>query len=314
MMNFGVYDFSCRAIEGGRMPEYKGSAFRGAFGHALKKVTCAVRKKNCEDCLLAQRCLYARVFELKSYTAKERQQRMVSPPHPYVIEPPLTDQTVFGKGDEFHFSLLLFGEFNDYLPYFIYAFQQMGKKGIGSKNNPVKLIIEDVSVGGKIIYRDLDGVLEKGTWFQDVSFPLETAPPAKNLTIELLTPLRLKFENHLCADLPFHLLTRAALRRVSALFSTFGEGEPAVDYRGLVEKAKAVRIAEADLHWLDIKRYSLRQDSTMLVGGLTGYVTYEGDLGPFLPWLRLAERFHLGKQTSFGLGKITLADKGSEPL
>lgn len=41
------------------------------------------------------------------------------------------------------------------------------------------------------------------------------------------------------------------------------------------------------------------------MGGMVGTVTYEGGLGECLPLLDFAEKAHLGKGTSFGLGKIT---------
>ena len=45
----------------------------------------------------------------------------------------------------------------------------------------------------------------------------------------------------------------------------------------------------------------------MLMGGIVGTVSYTGDLAEFLPLLRLCETFHLGKQTTFGLGKLTIS-------
>jgi hypothetical protein len=38
------------------------------------------------------------------------------------------------------------------------------------------------------------------------------------------------------------------------------------------------------------------------MGGFVGTVTFEGDLIPFLPLLRLGEIVHLEKGTAFGLG------------
>jgi hypothetical protein len=46
------YHFRCRFETEGLLPPYKGSAFRGVFGHALKRVVCAVRQPECRDCLL----------------------------------------------------------------------------------------------------------------------------------------------------------------------------------------------------------------------------------------------------------------------
>jgi len=42
----------------------------------------------------------------------------------------------------------------------------------------------------------------------------------------------------------------------------------------------------------------------MFMGGMMGSVTYEGKLNEYLPLLDFCEKVHLGKNTSFGLGKI----------
>ena len=44
----------------------------------------------------------------------------------------------------------------------------------------------------------------------------------------------------------------------------------------------------------------------MSLGGVTGTVTYEGDLSDFIQLLRLGEYVHVGKGTSFGLGKYEI--------
>ncbi|PIP08439.1 MAG: hypothetical protein COX51_04395 [Syntrophobacteraceae bacterium CG23_combo_of_CG06-09_8_20_14_all_50_8] len=113
--------------------------------------------------------------------------------------------------------------------------------------------------------------------------------------------------NALESALPFHVLIRAALRRVSALFAAYGDGEPDLDYRGLVRRAQEITIEESHLHWFDWRRWSNRQDQEMLMGGLIGTVAYSGDLTEFIPLLHLCETLHLGKQTAFGLGKIKIS-------
>jgi hypothetical protein len=113
-MDYGAYQFRAVFKDAAVLPPYKGSTFRGVFGRALKAVTCALRREDCTTCLLLHQCVYAKVFEI-SFASCE--QGRPSPPHPFVREPPLTLQTHFEPGESFDFSLLLFGQTNQYLPY-----------------------------------------------------------------------------------------------------------------------------------------------------------------------------------------------------
>ncbi|MCM8762553.1 MAG: CRISPR system precrRNA processing endoribonuclease RAMP protein Cas6 [Candidatus Omnitrophica bacterium] len=44
----------------------------------------------------------------------------------------------------------------------------------------------------------------------------------------------------------------------------------------------------------------------MRLGGFTGTITYKGNLKEFLPFIKLGEIIHIGKNTSFGLGKYII--------
>ncbi|HEN20866.1 MAG TPA: CRISPR-associated protein Cas6, partial [Desulfobacteraceae bacterium] len=117
-MLYGEYLFSSTFADDAVLPCYKGSTFRGIFGQALKKVVCALKKQECQDCLLREKCVYSFVFEIPSSASDtDGRKRISSPPHPYVIEPPETARTHFKKDERFDFSLLLFGRANHYLPY-----------------------------------------------------------------------------------------------------------------------------------------------------------------------------------------------------
>ncbi len=307
-MQYGKYNFKCFFENDAILPPYKGSTFRGIFGHALKKVVCALKRQDCKDCLLKERCIYTLVFETKHALKVPDGFRISAPPNPFVIEPPLSDETMYKKGCSFDFNLLLFGKVNNSLAYLIYAFDQIGKTGIGKRigENRGAFSLKEVKYNDSIIYSDKDRSLINSGEAEEMLLKNQTGHNDSTIRIKLIleTPLRLKFENHLKADLPFHVLMRAMLRRISSLFAFYDNGEPVIDYRGLAERAKNVRIAEQNLSWFDWKRYSNRQDQSMLMGGITGSIIYEGKIAEYMPLIEFCEKVHIGKQTSFGLGKI----------
>jgi CRISPR/Cas system endoribonuclease Cas6 (RAMP superfamily) len=42
-------------------------------------------------------------------------------------------------------------------------------------------------------------------------------------------------------------------------------------------------------------------------GGITGNLSYSGKMAEFLPLMKYCEKVRIGKQTTFGLGKIEIA-------
>ncbi|PIV22771.1 MAG: hypothetical protein COS40_05325 [Deltaproteobacteria bacterium CG03_land_8_20_14_0_80_45_14] len=121
-----------------------------------------------------------------------------------------------------------------------------------------------------------------------------------------MTPTRLKYDGKLSPDLEFHILFRNLLRRIS-LLSYFHCGEELnLDFKGLIEEAKDVKVQKENLRWVDWERYSNRQETKMKMGGFIGSVTFTGNFKEFLPFLILGEYIHVGKGTSFGLGKYKI--------
>lgn len=309
-MKYAKYTFACTFNGEAILPPYKGSTLRGIFGHALKKVVCALQKQDCSECLLADHCLYTTVFEISAKAPTEQgRKRIAQPPHPYVIEPPTDLKTRYKKGDQLVFSLLLFGAACDQLPYFIYAFDSIGGIGIGRRvqGRAATFSLDAVYDNGAAIYSKSDGKMDKSVKTSELtlnSFTNSTQVEPYDIEVELVTPLRLKYKNGLKADLPFDVLTRAMLRRVSSLCQYHGEGEPELDYRGLVARAKEVAVKESHISWYDWRRYSNRQEQAMMMGGMVGKIIYKNVSGEYLTLLRFCELAHLGKQTTFGLGKI----------
>ena len=301
----GLYRFDCRFETDAVLPAFKGSVLRGAFGRALRQSVCTAPKAPCIKCPENKTCLYPAVFDRSAVQRPSYDRR--SPPAPYVLQPPDSVQRSFSAGETFEFGLLLFGEANRSLAYLIYALERAGAAGIGAEGGGARgrFRIESVCGAGQTVFSGGNKRFDPA--------PLSATPElhadangCRQMTVILKTPLRLKQANHLNDRLPFHVLMSAALRRIADLHNHFGSGEPDLDYAGLVRKARSVETAQDHLRWSERKRYSGRQKTEMLFGGLVGEVVYAGDLGPFLPVLAYGAELHLGKQTTFGLGKVAV--------
>lgn len=297
-MLMGTYAFFCRFETDALLPAFKGSTIRGGLGHALKRTVCALRRQECKSCLLSVTCAYALLFETGTGHAVRR-------PHPYVLVPPDTEQRSWQAGASFSFAISLFGKANEYLPHLVYGIGEMGRAGLGkgaSITDGGRFLLDSVRQGDAVIFEG--ETLKPAVNLVEPSFAA-SQPPISRIILTCLTPLRIKSGNHFQDGLPFHLLVRAVLRRISSLEAVYGNGEPSLDYRGLAARAAGVRTVAANCQWQEIERYSNRQKAAMLMGGILGEVVYEGEnLAEFLPLLRYCEAVHLGKQTSFGLGRI----------
>jgi hypothetical protein len=299
-----------RALAPARLPPYKGSMLRGAFGHALRRTVCAMGPEQpCESCQLRQACVYPRIFETFIEDDPEGDpppflRGLPSAPRPYVFEPN-DDRLDFRAGDPLAFDLLLIGQAVDLQAYVLLAVERMARAGLGAARAPFELIRAEVPTP--------DGT--RRTLFENGRATGPAAPPmlprrdgldATRATIRLLTPLRFKERGHLSTTLDFRSLVLSMIRRTLEL-AWFHVPGAEIDwtFRPLLDRAAAIR-STPTLAWHDWDRYSNRQQRKVTLGGLLGTLDLEGDLTPFAPLLRTAEILHVGKGTTFGLGRIAI--------
>jgi hypothetical protein len=81
-----------------------------------------------------------------------------------------------------------------------------------------------------------------------------------------------------------------------------------VDYRALGERARAVTTTAIRIEHVDIERRSSRTGQRHGLGGFIGEADYAGDLGEFLPWLKVAEWTGAGRLTVWGNGALLVRD------
>ncbi len=327
------YEFVIEAIDPLFLPLYKGSTFRGGFGTAFKSVSCSNRARECRDCLLRHACPYAYVFETAPQEGSEALTKFERVPHPFVLEPPSTQAQEFRPGDEISFGLVLVGRGIEFMPYFIVAFQEFGRTGIGRGRGRFRLARAYARLRVKATTRDAacgqaeeDALVFDGrtntvyahdsivTWADLLAASASTS--GRQMTVSFETMTRLKFAGSLSDRPEFHVLIRSLLRRISSLLYFHHETRLDMDFRDFISRAEGVRLAQHNTHWVDWERYSSRQDARMKLGGIVGTATYEFDAPElaafFLPWLLAGEYVHVGKGATFGLGLISTTLSGRE--
>lgn len=301
------YTFTCHFETEARLPGYLGSTLRGSLGWALKKASCALRRQQCADCLLREQCAYAWIFETEKYQAGDGR-AVNARPHPFVLQP---GEDVAGEkqaGDGLTFSLLLLDRANESLPQIVHAVRLMGESGVGSgrRYGLGRFKIDKITAGQQILYDEPDEILHQPENINKITVESNPAKGISSLQVTLHTPLRLKQNNRLNHDLPFHVLVRACLRRIAALEEAYGGGEPDLDYQGLVQRAGQVQVQASHIRWQQLFRWSNRQRKKVSLSGLGGTISYSGELTEFMPILRYCKQVNIGKQTAFGLGKINV--------
>lgn len=308
-MRYLSVEFIFRVRTEAQFPRYTGSMLRGALGNSLRHAVCVMPGKDCPDCMLGGTCAFPKLFTFVVAPKNSRSAPMMPPP--FCIEPPPEGIGDFVPGDTFGFTLKLFSYAVDYLPYFIHAFKLAGERGMGRgiAEGRGRLSLADVRQGKVSIY-DAGNEQLLPHQADDLRLPqFGDATDSSRLILELRTPLRFKQANKLAADLDFPLLLRLILRRLANL-----EGLerrefrlPPTEFVVLRDVASTVRTQAAQLRWHDWRRYSGRQNTAMQLGGIMGWVSYAGPLEAFAEYLDFAAKVHLGKQTSFGLGALSLS-------
>lgn len=314
-----LYDFNLRVQEPMRLPAYKGGVLRGGFGITFKRIVCIYPPlPPCRDCPLLYRCPYPAIFETPPPPDSEVLRTHEAIPQSFVLWPPEDERTHFVPGQHLRFRLTLIGHGIAALPYFIVTFQRLGELGLGPDRARYRLLrvdeIDPRDESWRAVWQEDGGVsadigqeLDAGTLL--AAFPDQAAT---SLTLDFLTPTRLKFDGHMLRTAPpFHVVVRTLLRRLSSLSYFHAGVRWEIDYRGWIERAEAVEtataVAAASIRWVDWDRYSTRQQQSMDFGGIVGQVRYVGEsLGEFAPLLRLGEWVHVGKGTVFGQGRYRL--------
>lgn len=271
------------ALQTAELPAFLGSTLRGVVGQALLQTdqeACAFLYRNGDG-------------EINGKVAAK----------PYMILPPkvCTPQTVIEQGDYLKFKILLFGRAEKYLSSVVSALVGIGRFGLGARRYQFELRDIIDSQTQRIVWR-------RGKYFKAAAtaamVPYREMRNAAGAVVELCTPLRIRHGGRLLRTLSFQTLIRNITNRIADLTERYGGWLDKEEADKVLESAGNIQTVYEGVKMIGLERYSNRIDRKMDFSGLCGRIEYAGEMSQFVPWLYAAQCLHIGRNTTFGMGKI----------
>ena len=279
--------------------QFLGSMMRGSFGHALKKLVCVMRSRPCEGCPLEFTCIYTQIFEPRPAPAGKIMSRYSRAPNPFllVVDFPAGCEKI----DHLSFGLRLFGSAHEASPFILRAFEEAGEHGLSKSKIPFKLTE---------VTTETDSSWKPGRSFPSPA-PCSSISNANDvITWKFKTPTRIMAAGNLLTphNINAAALAMSMLRRYGLMHAFYSKETKNTDFQAFKQSANRLKIVKANVWWKSLKRYSNRQNTTQSISGIMGEVSIDTSNAPewreILPW---APILHLGKNTTMGLGRVTMS-------
>lgn len=262
------------------------SAFRGIFFKILKRKFCFKKNISCANCGFED-CLYYNIFE-KKYGDYLRF-------HPYIIEHLETGKNKLIVNYKF------FGRFAENFNDIMNTILQTQTEQLRYKNKYYSIRINSINDDSS------------NSLYEENRSKIYIAPIKKisylpqrieQIRLTFLTPFRIKYKNKLSDEFKIDAFMRNLKQRVNFFYKYF-ESErsniPAIkDYDGIE--------FESQTKWVEMIRHSNRQNKKMKLGGILGKVILKNLSSEVYGLIKIGEIIHVGKQTTFGLGKYVVED------
>lgn len=273
------------------MPEYAGSAIRGALGHALKDMACFSARSHQGHCRCSKQdaCLYQQLFDPLSKQCQALQRQ-------YDAAPPLMVQAHhlpehLDADQTAHFDMVVLGQHAiSQWPILQLALQRALQNGIGTRH-PKRGTARLLTVQ---------------------TLPIAQATPTnvhQNIAIELVGHTRLQAHGEILTAQQWqaHIWLQALLRRYTLLQESHQLHVPCIDWQALKSEVIHTTWQDVYLHDVDWVRYSNRQKQTMPLNGVGGRFVLKQISPTLQTFLHYAQWLHVGKNCVFGLGQYRIA-------
>jgi len=302
-----------------RTPKYTGNYLRKDFPSIFHQIACLEPDDDCKKCKQKDNCPFFISLDDRNVIKDPEYKRYKTPPKPFIFEPPLKRKLFYSPQNPLYFDLTLFGKALEYLPFFVASIRQLGEIGIGQNYGKYDLkkiqvfnLLEnrttnEININGEAKYDENDGSISFLELFDKFE---EENNSAEEVAVSIVTPFRMKRLRTEGWHFYFRSLVKNILTRLANLALAYSDYEEFLYFPDVLFEAGKIRTIKENLIWEDWRHPSIMQkhpDSHN--GGYYGEVTYQGNAANFMPILRLGELIHIGKNTSYGLGRILVERK-----
>jgi len=303
-----------------------GSRLRGALLNVMRRTTCTLypQPAGAQPRVDPEHAATCPVCWLIAANERPGQER-----RGYVLTPPQDAPEQVALGSSFDFHLTLLGEAIRYLPYFILAVPEAGRRGLGPGRARFHLqrILAEYPLGETLL------VLESGEqvvrapnrWIDHLTMEEKAARilAAQNgsetirMTFDFYTPLRLVSDGRLLKQPQFAPFFAHLLLRLDELAMQFCQGRRRnhSERQHLMQAAEQVRLVEHTTRWAEVRSGSTRTGRVTWISGLVGRAVYSAAREVWqalLPWLLWGEIVQVGKDTAKGNGAFCISWVGGD--
>ncbi|TVQ96814.1 MAG: CRISPR system precrRNA processing endoribonuclease RAMP protein Cas6 [Deltaproteobacteria bacterium] len=308
-LRVATVEFELRAEQEAVFPRYAGATLRGAIGGALRERACITGAPTCEGCPQYAVCAYGRLWESPPEPPADLPKRFADAPRPWVLDPvQYGNRTRYLPGDRLAFRVHVFGPGLDFVPWLIQAVATAGTRGLGRGRATFRLVrASSVDRQGEAMLLYANDTLSAST-----PIGVRTLTPARSralpeagrVTLHLETPLQLVSNGRTAEHVDPQAFTARLLDRFDRMHLSFEDRPSGLDHQHLRRVAGLARVVHADLVPERFERYSQRASRRVPMEGLLGRVTFDHVVPDLYGLWRLAETLHVGKQATFGFGKV----------
>jgi hypothetical protein len=219
------------------------------------------------------------------------------------------DGLTVAAGARFHFDLNLFDTETPAIAYLVLTFAQLAREGLGPGRRRVELTsVEQLDQDGQCfatVYEKASATVRQSIPALELSLA-SRGESVSRLRVRFVTPTELKSGQQIAGTPEFGTLAARIRDRISTLRELYGSGPLDIDFRAFGKCAAGVRMIQCALRTIEVTRRSSRTGQIHPIGGFIGEAEYEGDLGEFVPYLRVAQWTGVGRQTVWGKGAIAV--------